>query len=144
MLISNVYVERRTYNSKFHQAKMEELQKWKKMNTYEEVDHCNQKLITTSWVCTEKLKEGALICKARLVARGFEEDSTNLRKDSPTCCKDSLRLMSIILSCHNSPVRSIDIKSAFLQGMLIERNVYLKPPPEAATDGVVWKLNHAV
>ena len=40
-------------------------------------------------------------------------------------------------------IQSIDIKSAFLQGMPLTRNVYLKPPKEAETD-LIWKLNQAV
>ena len=98
LVISNVYIGTHTSNSKFDQAKLEELKKWKDMKTYEEVDFSNQKLITTSWVCTEKVKGGSLVCKARLVARGFEADSTNFHKDSPTCSKDCLRLMLIISS----------------------------------------------
>ena len=37
----------------------------------------------------------------------------------------------------------IDVKAAFLQGRKIERNVYVKPPEEAATDGKVWRLRKA-
>ena len=114
--VSNVYNGSHTTNFKFEQAKLEELQKWKTMNTYEEVPFSNQKLISTSWVCTERIKGGSLVCKARLVARGFEEDSTNLKKDSPTCSKDSLRLMLIIIVTFNWTVRSMDIKSAFYGG----------------------------
>ena len=33
--------------------------------------------------------------------------------------------------------------AAFLQGRKIERNVYVKPPEEAATDGKVWRLRKA-
>ena len=144
LVVSNVYIGTHTSNSKFDQAKLEELKKWKDMKTYEEVDFSNQKLITTSWVCTEKVKGGSLICKARLVARGFEEDSKNFHKDSPTCSKDCLRLMLIISSTYKWPVKSIDIRSAFLQGMRLQRNVFLKPPVEANTDGKIWKLNYAV
>lgn len=143
-LICNVYVGQHTSNSKFHDAKMEELMKWKQMNTYTALPFRNQNLISTSWVCTEKVKGGELICKARLVARGFQEDSSTLSKDSPTCSKDSLRLMLTILASYRWPLQSMDIKSAFLQGMALERNVFLKPPPEASCDDTVWKLNHAV
>ena len=37
----------------------------------------------------------------------------------------------------------LDIKSAFLQGQKIERDVYLKPLKEAGTDRL-WKLNKTV
>ena len=142
--VSNVYFGSHTSNSKFQQAKIDELMKWKDMNTYTEVELGNQKLITTSWVCTEKVKGGVLICKARLVAREFEEDSTNLLTNSPTCSKDSLRLMLIASSTFNWHVRSLDIKSAFLQGMKLKRDVFIEPPVEAKTSGKAWKLEHAV
>ena len=76
----------------------------------------------------------------RLVARGFEEESNNIRKESPTCLKENLRLIVCIVSLNGWSIHSIDIKSAFLQGYNIERDVYLKPPKEAATSNKLWKL----
>ena len=84
---------------KFAAAKQTELLKWNEMNVYSEVDYNGQDLISTTWVCTEKMKGASIICKSRLVARGFEEDSSCLAKKSPTCTKDSFRLaLSIIAS----------------------------------------------
>ena len=37
-------------------------------------------------------------------------------------------------------VQSTDIRSAFLQGSELERDVYIKPPKEAELKGKVWKL----
>ena len=37
-------------------------------------------------------------------------------------------------------LKQLDVTSAFLQGSPIERDVYMKPPPEAAKEGVIWKL----
>ena len=46
--------------------------------------------VSTRWVVTEKYEDGEKVVKARLVARGFEEtDLKDIRKDSPTCGKDS-------------------------------------------------------
>ena len=67
------------------------------MNMYEEVPFVGQPIITTRWVCTEKLKRNQLVCKARLVARGFEEDSSSLTNESPTCSKDSSRILLLLL-----------------------------------------------
>ena len=110
---------------------------------YCEVEYTGQELISCRWVCTEKLKGNQLTCKARLVARGFEEDSSKLSKKSPTCSKYSLRLLLSILCSKHWHIHSIDIKSAFLQGMPLKRDVYLSPPKEANTT-YIWKLNHAV
>lgn len=51
-------------------AKKNELDKLKDFDTYEEVENSGQKKLSTRWVITTK--EGRV--KARLVARGFEED----------------------------------------------------------------------
>ena len=127
-------------NSRFANAKIEDLKKWSDMNVYEEVPFVGQPIITTRWVCTEKLKENQLVCKARLVARRFEEDSLSLKNESPTCSKDSFRIMLTVVSSMEWKIQNIDIKSSFLQGMPLTRNVYLKPPKEAET-GLIWKLN---
>lgn len=142
--ISNfVYIGKHVSSSKFAAAKQVELDKWKEMRVYSEVDHCNQDLISTTWVCTEKMKGGSLVCKARLVARGFEEDSSQLSKKSPTCTKDSFRLALSIIASKGWSLQTIDIKSAFLQGEPLSRDVFLHPPKEANTNKI-WKLNQAV
>ncbi|XP_057290731.1 uncharacterized protein LOC130613397 [Hydractinia symbiolongicarpus] len=43
------------------------------------------------------------------------------------------------LECH-----TLDVKTAFLQGNQIDREVIIKPPKEANTTGVLWKLNKVV
>ena len=58
--------------------------------------------------------------KARLVARGFEDDYINIRTDSPTCSKMNLRLTVAIASSKGWEINSLDIQSAFLQGEVME------------------------
>ena len=42
-------------------------------------------------------------------------------------------------------IKTTDIKSAFLQGKEMDREVYLKPPKEAKTkDGFIWRLIHCL
>ena len=63
--------------------------------------------------------------KARLVACGFEEDNQDeIVEESLTCSKDSLRIISAITAQKGWYLRSIDIKTAFLQGETLQRNVY--------------------
>ena len=69
-------------------AKLDEIKKWRDNEVYEEVVDVGQRVISVRWVVTEKFKRGVLVTKARLVARGFEEATTHLRKDSPTCSKE--------------------------------------------------------
>ena len=56
--------------------KKQKLTSWKQ-NVYEEVDYRDQKLISTRWVLSEKMKDGETITKARLVAGGFEEQKND-------------------------------------------------------------------
>ena len=91
---------------------------------------------------TEKVVPGTqeTKVKARLVARGYEEDSTKFRTDSPTCTKESLRLCVSAISSNGWKCESLDVRAAFLQGFKIEREVYLRPPPDIREKGVLWKL----
>ena len=79
------------------------------------------------------------------MARGFEEKQDSLLTDSPACAKESLKILLTILASKKWQCQSIDIKSAFLQGKKIERDVYLRPPKEAGVDkNCVWKLNTCI
>ena len=97
---------------------------------FDVVPYTNQKTISSRWVPTERFKGGKKIIKTRLVARGFEEDSSKFRKDSPTCGRESLRLVFLTAALMSWRLESIDITAAFLQGGSLEREVYLKPPPD--------------
>ena len=78
------------------------------------------------------------------MARGFEEgEDSSIRRDLPTCMKESLRLTLVTAASKGWRIGSLDIKSAFLQSHKIERDVYLQPPKEAGTDRL-WKLNNTV
>ena len=124
----------------FKEAKSRELQSWFNHNVYVEVPNDGQKYISTRWVLTEKFVNGNKTTKARLVARGFEEDHlAKLRTDSPTCGKESLRIVIAIIITNGWEITSLDIKSAFLQGKEISRDLFVKPPKEAKTDNL-WKL----
>ncbi|KAK3873855.1 hypothetical protein Pcinc_021147 [Petrolisthes cinctipes] len=112
-------------------------------NVYEEVDDVGQNALTVRWVVTEKLRNGQSIVKARLVARGFEEKTEDLRKDSPTCSKEAVRLALSFASTNQWDCHTMDVKSAYLQGNDIERVVHLRPPPEYV-NGKLWKLKKTV
>ena len=69
-------------------AKMKELESWRENKVHHEVPHTNQKCVSTRWVYSFKTVNNSLIPKARLVARGFEEYSQDIQKDSPTCAHE--------------------------------------------------------
>ena len=121
-------------------AKLTELQKLLHFNTYQEVKDCGQQTLSTRWVITNK--EGQT--KARLVMRGFEEEF-KMPRDSLTVGKGTMRIFLAISSINNWTIKTTDIKSAFLQGREIRRNVYVKPPKESDTaKGIIWKLKHGL
>ena len=124
-------------------AKNKEIENWRQNNVYDEVENMGQEYVSVRWVVTEKIKEGKEIIKARLVARGFEENTSELSKYSPTCSKESIRLAISIASSNGWSCQTIDVKSAYLQGNAIAREIYLKPPPEC-DQGKLWKLNKTV
>ena len=124
-------------------AQAEELAKWKQYGVCIEVEDTGQPAITTRWVLTEKSVEGVRMVKARLVVRGYEEEASNIRTDSPTVCKENLRLVSTIAVSNKWKIHSMDVKSAFLQGFPIERVVHVIPPPEAITSNL-WELRRTV
>ena len=78
--------------------------------------------------------------KARLVVKGFEEPTKDgILKNSPTCSKENLRVVLVVIAQKKLKLNSIDIKAAFLQGENIDRELYVLPPKEANTDKI-WLL----
>ena len=122
-------------------AKEAEIKKFDEYGVYTEVKDTGQKAISTRWVITTKTKGDNF--KARLVARGFEE-LVNHQVDAPTVNKTSLRILFTICVSNNWIIESLDITSAFLQSDGISREVYLKPPVDVRTKGVLWKLKKPV
>ena len=125
------------------EAKEKELQSWMENDVYEEVDDIGQKAISTRWIVTEKIKGEEKICKARLVARGFEEEMAEWEKDAPTCNAETLKFCLATMKIKKWACYSLDVKTAYLQGDQIQREVYLKPPREGGWNGL-WKLKKTV
>ncbi|XP_057310580.1 uncharacterized protein LOC130648545 [Hydractinia symbiolongicarpus] len=121
-------------------AKQKELDNWKLFDVVRQVPNDKQSKISTRWIITEKEVDSSKVVKARLVVRGFEEEH-KLQRDSPTAAKDTLRMFFGIAACKNWNCVALDVKSAFLQGHTIDRDVYVTPPKEAnVPDGFTWKL----
>lgn len=135
-----------TENVSFDEAKMKELESWKNNKVYTEEIDKGQKCVSTRWICTLKeSSDGGIKPKARLVARGFEETQINtIPKDSPTCSTESLRMILAIIAQRKWTTNTMDIKTAFLQGSELTRDIFIKPPIEAACKGKIWKLRKCV
>ena len=131
-----------TNTSEVLTAKSKELQSWIDNSVYTEIPDKGQDTMSLRWVVTPKMIDGQPSVKARLVARGFEEIQ-NFKTDSPTCSKEGLRLALTIIASNNWTLNSLDVKTAFLQGKEIDREVIVQPPKEANTKNF-WKLSKTV
>ncbi|KAG5371918.1 Retrovirus-related Pol polyprotein from transposon TNT 1-94 [Yarrowia sp. C11] len=90
------------------------------------------KLISAKWVYDIKygLDGGIERYKARLVARGFEQEAgiDYTLSFSPVIRFESVRFLLAMAANYNWAVHQMDVKTAFLYGVLDEP-VYLTPPP---------------
>ena len=78
----------------FTNAKQSESESWIENKVYKVVKRTNQPYISLRWVCSTKQTKEGLKLKARLVARGFEEECLSKSEiQSPTCSKDTFRLI---------------------------------------------------
>ena len=114
----NVYKTEEVYENNanfFANAKQKELKSWEDNNVYNLVKNENQKYISLRWILTSKESSEGYISKARLVARGFEEDCLqNIDRELLICSKDKLRTLFTVAAQNDWYLKSIDIKTAFL------------------------------
>ena len=143
-------VKRKDYSKPDVQEAMRiEIQKYKQFNAFEEVDDRGQACVPIRWVVTRQSIDGKnQPLKARMCIRGdLESDKETMRADSPTAGKDTLKIALSIAANEGFEVKNIDIKSAYLQGKDLDREILVKPPVEAKTDklcvasqeGSVWR-----
>ena len=112
---------------------------------FEWIEDTGEKTISTKWLIEEKCNpDGTKRTKARLVARGFEEQLVDKRVDSPTASRQALRMIFTTASTMEWELHSLDIASAFLQGKEIERRVIVRPPEDLMEEGKVWKLKRCL
>ena len=121
-------------------AKEKELSQWDEFKVYEEVRDDGQYKLNTNWVLTEKIISGKGGVKARLTIRGDQENTDEIRKDSPTVRKGNIKVFVTIAAKEKWEIFSSDVTCAFLQGMEITCDVYVLPPKERRVPGVIWKL----
>ena len=127
---------------KIREAKEKELESWKENEVYEEVHEVKGKrIMNTRWIISEKDKEWGKIWKARLVVKGYMENDALEREEceAPTFSIEGLKVVLAITNMRNWQVKSLDVKTAYLQGKTIERDVLVRPPKEALINGVEVK-----
>ena len=126
-------------------AMEQELKKFRDYDAFKVVEDNGQYAIKTRWVHTDQENDGKGVkLKSRLCMRGdLEENIDDIRADSPTVAKDSLKLALTLAANEGFEIFAVDIQSAFLQGKNLERDVFVVPPPEAKMDGKLWLLQKA-
>ena len=86
------------------------------------------KAINTRWIMTKKIKDEREKRKTRLVARGFEEREIGCRMEAPTCSMEGLKLCLSVIKREGWQAHSLDVKTAYLEGEAIDRNIIVRPP----------------
>ena len=79
------------------------------------------------------------IPKARLVVEGFEEQASDILKDSPTCSKKGLRFVLALITHNEWKINPIDIKTAFLQSEETDLELFILPPKGKYVECLVLK-----
>ena len=125
----------------FKKAKLKEVESW--LSTVRKIARNSipeSQLLRTRWVLTWKQidsieqKELGMDkkAKARLVILCFEDPFIDsLERDSPTLGRDSRMIALQAIASHQWPLRSFDIKTAFLRGSRQDGRILgIKPPSE--------------
>ena len=91
----------------------------------------NYPIIGTKWVFRNKLDEHGIIIrnKARLVAKGYnQEEGIDYEETyAPVARLEAIRMLLAYASIMNFKLYQMDVKSAFLNGLIQE--VYVEQPP---------------
>ena len=100
------------------------MRRWKEYQTVEQViQTMDMQVISSRWVVTEKSPQQF---KARLVVRGFKEE-VYPQSDLPTASRESFKTFLALAGNEGFQIKNLDVKSAFLQGTPLNRDVYMEP-----------------
>lgn len=77
-----------------------------------------------------------------MVARGLQEQKKPLA-DTPTACREPFRLFISLPANKDFSIKALDVSTAFLQSMPLQRTIFMVPPQEAESVGKLWKLKKA-
>ena len=135
-----VFIPKKDWSKPFViEAKEREIQNFDRYGAYKTVSDEGQPRLTSGWIITEKLYGDIVGCKARLVVHGNQE-LYDVRTDSPTVMKQSLRLAFTIAAQYGWEVITSDVTSAFLQSDKPDREIFVQPPNDIRIPGTLWRL----
>jgi hypothetical protein len=108
----------------------------------------DRKALPSRWVFKlKRTQDGAVDkYKSRIVAKGFmqKEGVDYTEVFAPGSSLSTLRLLLSIAAKHDLHIHQLDVKTAFLNGELVEE-VYLMPPEGVQRNtGKVWRLHKAL
>ena len=144
-------VESALEDSSWIMAMQEELSQFERNQVWELVPKpTHQAVIGTRWVFRNKLDESGEIVrnKARLVAQGYnQEEGIDFDETfAPVARLEAIRMLLAFASFMKFKLFQMDVKSAFLNGVLSEE-VYVKQPPgfeDSNHPEYVFKLKRAL
>ena len=143
-------------SDRFMAAKQKELDSLRLYKVYREVPlEPSYDVYSSRFVCSEKkalILGDELRAKARLVAQNFcvqgspdGQTKTDLGCIAPTSARSSFKLVLHVMHQMGWVPKTVDVRTAFLQGEPLLRDVYIRPPPEAnVPPDRVWKLLQAL
>ncbi|GKD06113.1 retrovirus-related pol polyprotein from transposon TNT 1-94 [Tanacetum coccineum] len=154
--LDNIIVEPKNYKDALTQAcwieaMQEELNEFERLEVWELVPRPDKVMvITLKWIYKVKLDElgGILKNKARLVARGYrQEEGIDFEESfAPVARLDAIRIFLAYAAHMNMIVYQMDVKTAFLNGILREE-VYVSQPDgfvDQDNPNHVYKLKKAL
>ena len=114
----------------YQDAKEAELQSWSNHGVYEIVNDEGQKTMGSRWILTMKRDDSnnKSVTKARLVVKGFTESLDRIDKESLVVSREVIKVFLSVASISGWTLKSIDIKTAFLQGKPLEKEILIRPP----------------
>jgi hypothetical protein len=133
----------------FRQAEKEHLSLHEAMGTYNVIEEGtlpkSQQVLNNRWVYKYKFNESDELVKfkARIVARGDEEDKTSEETYAATLAAKSFRIFMAISAKYDLETKQLDAVNAFINAPL-ERTVYMQMPAGYRQKGRLWKLNRAL
>lgn len=130
-------------SEKWRAAMEKEMKTLKENHTWDEIEESavpkGHKIISTKWVYKIKNSESDLPqFKARLVARGFEQDNLSAAVYTPVAKLTTFRIFLAVANQKGFPVYQMDVTGAFLYGN-IKQEVYVRLP-----ENQIGKLNKSL
>ena len=111
------------------EAKKMEMKNLRFYDTWTEVPYTGQALVGTKWVITESEKQDGQkqAVKGRLCCKGYEE-TLKPQSDSPTISRSNILVFTAVAANQNFHLWAIDIKGAYLQSNVLDRDIFIRPP----------------